>query len=157
MARYDRIARIEPPGRDNAYLGWLALRDLEEDERNTDLGRRARLRFMTARLVHRLVRRGADIDADSFQRQCDAVREELGQLPGRDAERQRLADFLKQAPGLDMGAVAAAALDLGDGALEDGHPFAAEEFFRAGTELADRHGLDDVRSRGERALAALRH
>ncbi len=155
MARYDRIARIEPPRRDEAYLGWLALRDLQADERNTDLGRRARLRFMVSRLVHRLVRRGTDIDMESFQRQCDAVREELGQLPSRDAERQRLADFLKEAPDLDVGAIADAILTLGDGARQDGQPFAAEEFYRVGIELAGHHRLEALRGRGEQALASL--
>ena len=154
MARYDRIARLDPPDRGDAFIGWLALRDLQEDERDTDLGRRARLRFLTVRLIHRLERRGADIDGDSFRMQCDAVREELGQLPSRDPERQRLADFLNLAPGLDMQAITSAAFDLGDGARSDGQRFAAEEFYRAGLELADRNGLRNARARGEAALAS---
>ena len=33
MARYDRIARIDPPDRSKCFPGWLSLRDLEGRER----------------------------------------------------------------------------------------------------------------------------
>lgn len=156
MARYDRIARIDPPARDDAFTGWLAVRDLAERERDGDLGRRARLRFLAARLVHRLVRGGNGIESESLQQQCDAVREELGQLPSRDSERQRLAELLRHAPTGDVRAVVRAGLDLADGARDDGAPFAAEEFYRVCTELAGNNGLEALQTRGRQGLEALR-
>lgn len=155
MARYDRIARLEPPERDDAYTGWLAVRDLEDRERDTDLGRRARLRFLAARLIHRLTRHGSDLDRDSLQQQCDTVREELGQLPSRDPERERVAGFLKEVPTLDMATIVRATLELADAARAAGHPFAAEEFYRAASALAERHDLDTLRAEGVQGLAAL--
>lgn len=155
MARYDRIARIEPPRREDAYTGWLAVRDLEGRERDTDLGRRARLRFLAVRLIHRLIRHGSDLDRDSLQQQCDTAREELGQLPSRDPERERLAGFLKEVPTLDMATIVANTLALADAARSAGHPFAAEEFYHAAVALAERHDLDTLRSEGVRGLAAL--
>ena len=155
MARYDRIARIDPPARDDAYTGWLALRDLAERERDGELGRRARLRFLAARLIHRLARKGDDIDATSLQQQSDAVREELGQLPSRDRERQLLAELLKHAPTGDVAAIVRAGLDLADDARDGDAPFAAEEFYRTCMQLAESNGLDDLRSEGVRGLEAL--
>lgn len=155
MARYDRIARIDPPARDDAYTGWLAVRDLADRERDGELGRRARLRFLAARVIHRLARQGDPIDGASLQQQSDTVREELGQLPSRDRERQLLAELLKHAPTRDVPAVVRAGLDLADGARSDGAPFAAEEFYRACMELAGNNGLDELRSEGLRGLEAL--
>ncbi|MFO7893415.1 MAG: hypothetical protein R6U63_06775 [Longimicrobiales bacterium] len=155
MARYDRIARLEPPQRDDAFTGWLAVRDLEGRERDTDLARRARLRFLAVRLIHRLIRRGSDLDRDSLQQQCDTVREELGQLPSRDPERERLAGFLKEVTTLDMATIVRATLGLADAARAEGHPFAAEEFYRTAVALAERHDLGTLRSEGVQGLAAL--
>jgi len=155
MARYDRIARIAPPAREDAYVGWLALRDLEGQERDGELGRRARLRFLAVRLVHRLNRRGADVDVASLRLQGETVREELGQLPGRDPERQLLAAFLRDLPTLDFPKIAGATLDLADRAREDGHPYAAQEFFLAARELATRHGLSTLSARADKGLSGL--
>lgn len=155
MARYDRIARIAPPAREGAYLGWLALRDLEGQERDGELGRRARLRFLAVRLVHRLNRSGADVDVNSLRLQGDTVREELGQLPSRDPERQLLAAFLRDLPTLDFAKIAGATLDLADQVREDGYPYAAQEFFRAAQDLATRHGLETLSGRAEKGLSGL--
>lgn len=155
MARYDRIARIPPPPRDRAFTGWLVLRDLDGRERDPDLGRRARLRFLAVRLVHRLAGRLDGVDAGSLQRQCDAVREELGQLPGRDPERHQLAEFLHAVSGSDMGAIVRGAFGLGDAYAQSGYGSAAEEFYRAGVELAHRTGLAELGGRGTEALATL--
>ena len=155
MARYDRIAQMDPPVREDAYTGWLALRDLAGQERDTDLGRRARLRFLAARLIHRLVRQGDTIDGPSLQQQSDAVREELGQLPSRDHERQLLADLLKHAPTRDAPAIVRAGLELADAVLEGGAPFAAEEFYRVCMQLAEASDLGDLRSEAVRGLERL--
>lgn len=155
MARYDRIARLSSPDRDSVFTGWMAVRDLESQERDPDLGRRARLRFLAVRLVHRLAGRGDTIDPASLQQQCDAVRAELGQLSSRDPERQRLNDFLTLVATGNAGAVVQATLELADAARVDGALFAAEEFYRAGIGLAERHGLKELQARGLKALAEL--
>lgn len=155
MARYDRIARLDPPERDGAFTGWLTLRDLEGRERDTALGRRARLRFLAVRLIHRLIQRGDAIDGASLQQQCDATREELGQLSNRDPERQLLADLLRAVPTLDIPAIVRSTLELADAAVAAGHGSAAEEFYRAGMELATVHGLGALRAEAVQGLVAL--
>lgn len=142
MARYDRIARISPPPRDGAFAGWFALRDLEGRERDPDLGRRARVRFLAVRAVHRLREQGDATDRESLRQQCETVREELGQLPSRDPERLLLAELLKRIATAEPGPIARTALDLADAARTQGHPHAAEEWQRAGSDLAARYGLE---------------
>lgn len=142
MARYDRIARLDPPERGGAFNGWLTLRDLEGREREPELGRRARLRYLALRPVRRLLTRGLEaLDEGSFQRQLESVREELGQLPTRDPERQLLSDYLKQVGGRAPDGMGRATLDVGASAELAGHTYAAEEFYRTGLELADAYGL----------------
>lgn len=153
MARYDRIARLDPPERDGAFTGWLALRDLEGRERETELGRRGRLRFLAVRLVHRLIERGDEIDGDSLQQQSNGLREELGQLPSRDMERERFADLAERVPDGDAAAIVRATFGLGDAARAQGHRFAAEECYLVGIALARRNGLAELRSGGLRRLA----
>lgn len=136
MARYDRIARLGSPERDRVFTGWFMVRDLEGRERDGDLGRRARLRFLAVRLVDRLVRLGSRTDDDSLRRQADAVREELGQLPSRDPDRERLAELLEHVAAIDVSAVAASTLQMAVAAGEDGHPYAAEEWYRTAHRLA---------------------
>ncbi|NIP78531.1 MAG: tetratricopeptide repeat protein, partial [Gemmatimonadetes bacterium] len=156
MARYDRIARIDPPARENAFGGWLTLRDLEGREREPELGRRARLRYLALRPVRRLLERGLDaLDPASFQHQLDSVREELGQLPSRDPERQILADYLKQVGGRAPRGVVQATLDVGAAAEASGHTYAAEEFYRTGLELTQRHGLDGLHVQALRAIGRI--
>lgn len=155
MARYDRIARLDPPPRDAAFTGWLALRDLQDRERDTDLGRRARLRFLAVRLIHRLSRQGDGIDRESLKQQCNSVREELGQLSGRDPERQRLAEFLKEVATLDPRAIVESALEMADTLSDEEQRFAAEECYRAAIDLAQAHDLDELRAAGLRGLTSL--
>lgn len=155
MARYDRIARIAPPQRDHAYAGWLTLRDLEGRERDGDLGRRSRLRFLAVRLVHRLIDQGTGVDQDSLRRQCDGVREELGQLSSRDPERQRLAELLNAVPALDIGDIVRATLKLAETSRDGEHWSAAEEFYRASVELAEANGLVELGSEGRSGLREL--
>lgn len=156
MARYDRIARLDLPRREEAFSGWLTLRDLDGREREPELGRRARLRYLALRPVKRLLRRGLDgLDDGSLQRQLDAVREELGQLPIRDPERQLLSDYLRQVGGRTPQGVAQATLDVGGAAEASGHTFAAEEFYRTGLELAEAHGLPRLRAHALRSIGRL--
>lgn len=136
MARYDRIARLGSPERDQVFTGWYMVRDLEDKERDVDLGRRARLRFLAVRLVDRMTRWPAGKDDDSLHRQADAVREELGQLPSRDPDRERLAELLERAAAMNTDAVAASTLRMAAAAAEDGHTYAATEWYRAAHRLA---------------------
>ena len=97
MARYDRIAPITAPARDSVFPAWLVLRDLEGRERDADLARRARLRYLAIRPVRRLLDRGASaVGISSYMAEIEVAREDLGYLPARDAERTRLARFLHQ-------------------------------------------------------------
>lgn len=155
MARYDRIARLGSPRRDHVFTGWYMVRDLENRERDADLGRRARLRFLALRLVDRMTRPGAGKDDDSLHRQADAVREELGQLPSRDPDRERLAELLEHVSAMDVGAVAAVILQMAAAATEDGHPYAAEEWYRAAHRLAVAGDLQQVAASATSGLTRL--
>ncbi len=153
MARYDRIAPLPSPPRDRAMPSWPVLRDLEGRERNADLARRARLRFLALRPVRRLVARGIErVPPDSFQRQIEAVREELSTLPARDPERGRLTRFLHQIGRRTPLAVAAATLDMGEALEEAGQLYAAEEYYRTALELAASYGLMPQRVIAHRLL-----
>jgi tetratricopeptide (TPR) repeat protein len=148
MARYDRIAPIIAPHRQKAFPGWLVLRDLEGRERDAELARRARLRFLAVRMVRRLLRDGFDqVPAASFERQIEGVREELGHLGARDPERARLAQFLHKVSLRSPSAACEAALDMGEVTEEMGHLYAAEEFYLTGYDIAaaiDARGLETM-------------
>ncbi|HEX6938172.1 MAG TPA: tetratricopeptide repeat protein [Longimicrobiales bacterium] len=153
MARYDRIASIPAPGRDRAFPAWPALRDLEGRDRDVELGRRVRLRFLALRPVRRLVHRGVGaVPQESLDRQIEGIREELGHLAARDPERARLARFLHQiAKGTPL-AVTTATLDMGEVIEAAGHLHGAEEYYRTALELADAHGLTPERVVAQRLL-----
>ena len=152
MARSDRIARLDSPPRDDTFTGWLMVRDLEDRERDTDLGRRARLRFLAARLLYRVLE-GSSLDRDSLRQQAEAIREELGQLPSRDPDRERLAELLKQAGALDVEEMVRSALGMAGAARDDGHPYAAEEWYRAAYQLARAHRLEKLAAAAAAGLA----
>jgi tetratricopeptide (TPR) repeat protein len=153
MARYDRIAPLPSPPRDRAIPAWPVLRDLEGRERDTDLARRVRLRFLALRPVRRLATRGIErVPAPSFQRQVEAVRAELGVLPANDPERSRLARFLHQIGKRTPLAVTAATLDMGEVLEEGGHLYGAEEFYRTALQLAEAYGLTPQRVIAHRLL-----
>jgi tetratricopeptide (TPR) repeat protein len=156
MARYDRIAPLNSPTRNDAFPGWLALRDLEGRERDADLGRRARLRFLAVRMVRRVIREGFErLPAASFERQIEGVREELGQLATRDIERARLADFLHVLQARSSTSVCKALIEVGTVAKELGHIYAAEECFLTSRDLAtsQRHATGEADAL--RAIGAL--
>lgn len=142
MARYDRVANLDPPDRSTAFSGWSVFRDLERRERNTDLARRARLRFLALRIVKRLIAEGLDnVSSHSIREQIESVREELGSLPVRDPERVRLSEFLSRIQGLEPLELAVATLDLGEAAEADGLTYTAEEFYHAALDLANLYQL----------------
>jgi hypothetical protein len=155
MARYDRIARLGSPERDKVFTGWLMLRDLESRERDPDLGRRARVRFLAVRLLHRLVDREGAIDPDSLQQQVNAVREELGMLPSRDPDRELLAELLEQLASNEVDSGIRSALKMARTAETGGHPFAAEEWTRAALRLARANGLEHLAAEASGDLARL--
>lgn len=142
MARYDRIAALDPPDRSRAYAGWMIFRDLESHDRDSDLARRARLRFLALRIIRRLLDLGIDnVPPHSIEQQIESVREELGSLPARDPERARLAEFLNRIRGLDPLTLATATLDLGEAAETEHQEYAAEEFYHAALDLANLYQL----------------
>lgn len=154
MARYDRIARLTPPGRDECFPGWLSLRDLQGREREPDLGRRARLRFLALRPLRRLLLRGLEeTSADSLRLQLEGVRDEIERLDERDPERSRLIGYLTEIGGRSPVGLLAATLDVGAAAEAAGHSYAAEEFYRTGLELAREHALPLQEARALRRLA----
>ena len=143
MARYDRIARITPPPRQATFNGWFTLRDLEGREREPELGRRARLRYLAIRPLRRLLERGLDGGPSaSITQQVDVVREELSQLPARDPERERLARYLREIGGRSAQGLVRATFDVGQAAEAGGHLYAAEEFYRTGLDTARARDLD---------------
>lgn len=142
MARYDRIAPLPMPARGQAFRAWLALGDLEGRERDAELGRRARLRFLALRPVHRLLRQGIDrVPVDSYERQIEGVREELGHLSARDPERAHLAAFLHRIRERTPAALVGATIEMGEAIESTGHYRAAEEYYLTALELAETCGL----------------
>lgn len=142
MARYDRIAALEPPDRTRAFSCWTVFRDLEHTDRDPDRARRARLRFLALRLVRRLIEQGIDaVPDDSFERQIESIREGLGLLPARDPERARLAEFLQRIRKRTPMEVAIATLDLGEAAEAASLEYAAEEFYHTALDLANIYQL----------------
>lgn len=139
MARYDRIARIDPPDRDQAFSGWLIFRDLDGREREQDLARRARLRFLALRPVRRVLAEGPALNDDSLRQQLDSVQVELAKLPSGDPERERLDAFLQEVGGRLPDHLIRATLDVGRAAEAGGFAYAAEEYYRTGLELARAH------------------
>jgi tetratricopeptide (TPR) repeat protein len=156
MARYDRIALVPAPPREQAFPAWSVLKDLEGQERAEELARRARLRFLALRPVRRLLRqRGDALPVSSYERQIEGVREELGHLSARDPERAQLADFLHRIEQQAPLAVVAATLDMGEVAEEAGHFAAADEYYRTALELAAQQGLLPERVIGLRLLGRI--
>ncbi len=152
MARYDRIARLDTPGRDDAFGGWLSLRDLDGREREPELGRRARLHFLALRPVRRLLQRGLDGPSSrSLAGQVNTAREALDHLPADHAGRELLTRYLDELGGRSPSGLVRATLDVGASAEVAGHLYAAEEFYRTAMELAREHG-DDAQY-----VVALRH
>ena len=156
MARYDRIAPLRAPARAQVFSGWKIFLDLEGRERDAEVGRRARVRFLALRPLLRVLRVGlANVTRASLERQIDAAREELGQLPARDYERGRMAALLHALREQAYGAAADASLEIGAAAQDAGHEHAAREFYAAAAELATRERLPAQAARATYRLGLL--
>jgi hypothetical protein len=162
MARYDRIAPLTSPAREQAFPAWPVLRDIEGQDRDADVCRRARLRFLALRPVRRIANREAGaISAASYGREIERVREELGGLPARDVERIRVTRFLRQIEDRDPRRLVHALLDFAEQSFAAGHIHAANEFaqtadtIEAGTATAvlERFAASDPASDGDPAVA----
>ena len=153
-ARYDRLAPLESPERERAFPGWAVLRDLDGNERDADAARRARLRFLCIRPVYRLAVQGfAGVDADSFDRQIERVREELGHLPARDQERSALASMLNEVRSREPQQVIPALLAVSEFADANGYFSASQEYARLALDLARRSRQDRLAISATRALS----
>jgi Tfp pilus assembly protein PilF len=147
MARYDRIAPLSSPTRDHAFPGWPVLRDLEGQDRDADVCRRARLRFLALRPVCRLIDRDASkISNESYGKQIQAVREELGSLSLRDVERARVTRFLRQIEDREPRRLVVALLEFAEQANDAGHVFAAQEYALTANALSP-HSADELLER----------
>ncbi len=156
MARYDRIAPLPAPSREAVFPGWLVLADLEGRERDTELTRRARLRFLALRPLRRVLGSSpGGPSAASYARQIEGIREELGHLPARDAERIRLSRYLHEIESRVPADLALAAAGLGELAEEVGHASAAEEFYRTALELGQHFELAAATAGALRRLGLL--
>ena len=153
MARYDRIAPLSSPSRDNAFPAWAVLRDIEGHDRDSDACRRARLRFLALRPVRRVLDRGDAVSSESFNRQLDIVRDDLNSLSARDVERVRVTRFLKQIEDRDPARLVSALLEYAEQALDAGHVHAAEEFALT-AEIAEAGAAQPLLSRLQSAEAA---
>jgi tetratricopeptide (TPR) repeat protein len=146
MARYDRIARIEPPPRSHAFPAWLVFRDLEGREREPELSRRARLRFLVLRCLQRAAGGGERRpEPDSVAQQVAAAQHRVADLPAGDREREALSRCLDRASALTPVAIADAALTGGAGCERNGHGHAAEEFHLTALQVAETHDLREQR------------
>ena len=129
MARYDRIAPLTSPERDQAFPGWPVLRDIEGQDRDADICRRARLRFLALRPALRLAERHTQRPStESLGRQIQFARDELSGLAARDAERVRLTRFLRQIEDGDARRLVPALLQFAEQSYAAGHVHAAQEF-----------------------------
>ena len=144
------------PDRARVFPAWYALADLEGRERDPDLARRARLRFLALRPVRRLLRQGIDrVPVESFERQIEGVREELGHLSARDPERASLARFLHRIRERTPTAVVRATLEMGEVIEASGHYRAAQEYFLTAFELAEACGLGEEQTTALRLIGRL--
>lgn len=129
MARYDRIAPLSPPSRENAFPCWPVLRDVEANDRDLELARRARLRFLALRPARRLLDSGLSaVGRASYLAQIEAVRQELGYLPARDAERARLGRFLHHIEEPEPARVIAAVIEMAIASVGAAQLYGAEEY-----------------------------
>jgi hypothetical protein len=129
MARYDRIAPLSSPERDLAFPAWPVLRDVEGQERDADVCRRARIRFLALRPVRRIAgREPGAVSAASYAREIERAREELSALPARDVERVRITRFLRMIEDRDPQKLISALLEYAERSYAAGHLHAAREF-----------------------------
>lgn len=134
------------------------LRDLEGRERDSELGRRAHLRFLALRPMRRLLDQGFEgPDQRSLEQQVDVVLRRLSALPAEDSEGVRLREYLKEIRRRSPADLALATLAVGEAAEAAGHVFAAEEFYHTSLEIAEAHELAELRARALDGLRQLSH
>ncbi len=153
MARYDRIARLDCPQRSHAFPAWLALRDLAGRERDPELNRRTRLRFLVLRPVHRLLAHGfGSVGKRSMDQQLACVRAELARLAHADRERRALARCLDTMASLSYEELPADLIAAGAMIEAAGHTYGAEEYYLTALEVSRRLGLASARLMAARSL-----
>jgi hypothetical protein len=129
MARYDRIAPLNSPEREMAFPAWPVLRDIEGQERDSDVCRRARIRFLALRPVRRVAgREQGAVSLTSYTREIERLREELSVLPTRDVERLRVMRFIRMIEDRDPKRMVSALLEYAERLDAAGHKHAAREF-----------------------------
>ncbi len=154
MARYDRIAALPLPTRDQAVPAWGVLRELSTRERDNELANRSRLYFIALRPVRRLVDRRFAVPADSHDRQIAHVRAEIDALPANLPDRDRLRMFLVAVATRTPERVALATLDIATLAESRSHYEAAEEYALTALSAA-RDANPGVESRALAVLARI--
>jgi hypothetical protein len=129
MARYDRISPLISPEREMAFPAWPVLRDIEGQERDSDVCRRARIRFLALRPVRRVAgREPGAVSLASYTREIERLREELSVLPTRDVERLRIMRFIRMIEDRDPKRMVSAVLEYAERLDAAGHKHAAREF-----------------------------
>lgn len=154
MARYDRIAALPMPERDDAIPAWCVMRELAGRERDTELANRVRLYFLALRTVRRLVTYRFDVPTESHDRQVAAVRGVLDALPSNSPEQARIRTFLTAVASRQPERVALATLDLAAMAEARSHYEAAREFAHTALAAAE-HANPGVEARACTSLARL--
>jgi ATP/maltotriose-dependent transcriptional regulator MalT len=128
MARYDRIAALPLPARDQAIPCWPVLRELQGRERENEIANRARLYFIVLRPARRLLDLRFVVPEESHDRQIAAVRAEVESLPASSPDRGRLRAYLSALATRQPDRACAATLDIAVLAESRSHYEAAEEF-----------------------------
>lgn len=154
MARYDRIAALPLPERDQAIPSWCVLRELSGRERESELASRARLYFLALRPVRRLVDQGFAVPEESHDRQLAHVRSEVDALAAGSPERGRLRAHLSAVATRLPERVALATLDIATLLEARSHYDAAEEYALTAREAAQ-HANPGVEARALTVLARL--
>ncbi|MGH7443305.1 MAG: tetratricopeptide repeat protein, partial [Longimicrobiales bacterium] len=154
MARYDRIAALPIPDRDQAIPAWSVMRELAGRERESDAAGRARLYFIALRPVRRLTDRDFAVSDESHDRQLAQVRVEIDSMPASAPERGRLRVYLSAVGTRLPERVATATLDIAALAETRSLYEAAEEYALTALAAA-RHANPGVEARALTVLARL--
>lgn len=154
MARYDRIAALPVPEREDAIPAWPVMRELAGRERDSDTATHARCYFLALRPVRRLADRNFVVSDASHDRQLAHVRVEIDSMSAHAPERGRLRAFLGAVGTRLPERVALATLDIA--ALAETHSFyeTAEEYALTALSVAQRAN-PGVEARARTVLARL--
>lgn len=153
MARYDRIAPLPTPRREQAFDCWPVLLDCELQPRDAEAGRRARMRFVALRPLARVVRQQEKLDRPSLLRQLTAVNDELGLLGARDPERAVLRSLVGALEGGVVEGIVTSAIAVAEFCLENAAPAAAGEYARWALDLAEQWKCEANMAAATRVMA----